>query len=104
MEFATRAFYSDKEAVSQDLQNINTQMVDAIFQTYLGHADYSKFKPGFDPYKIYQMLIWMADGYLHEHQMNGRGWTLDEIMEEFDIWTSMMKKMAYKEEYLDECN
>lgn len=104
MEFAMRAFYSDKEAVSDDLKNINVQMLDMIFEMYLSHVDYSKFREDADPYKLYQMLIWMADGYFHEHQMSRQSWTLEELMAEFDIWMTMLKKTAYKEEYLDECN
>lgn len=104
MDFAMRAFYSDREAVSEDLNDINTQMKLNLYQTYFSHVDYSKFIDEADPYKVYEMIIWMGDGYLHEYQISHLSWSLDELMEEFKSWMRLLRKALYKEEYQHECN
>lgn len=97
LEFSMRAFYSEKEDVSGDLKDKNMEERDKLFQMYFSHIDMSKFKEGIDPYKIYKILVWMTDGYLHERQMNHQDWNLDALMKEFKEWINMMKVMVYKE-------
>lgn len=103
-EFSLRAFYSEKEEVSEALNNQNAEERDNLYGTYFSHIDKTKFKEEINPYKIYQMLVWMTDGYLHERRMNGKGWELNELMDEFNIWMDTMKNMVYKEEYRNGCD
>ena len=95
MDFAMRAFYSEKEDVSDDLRNHNFVQQDVIYQAY-----FSKFKDGISPHEICKMLIWMADGYLHEARMLGQQPDMDVMMAEFTKWMEMFRKFVYKEEYL----
>lgn len=104
MDFAMRAFYSDREAVSDDLKDIHTQMKKDLYQTYFSHIDYSKFIDEAEPYKVYEMLLWMGDGYLHEYQISHQSWSLEELMDEFNSWIRLLKKALYKEEFQHECN
>lgn len=102
MDFAMRAFYSEKEDVSDDLKAVNTTQEDALYKMYFGSVDMHKFKDGAEPYHVFKMLRWMADGYLHDVQMSGKPVVLEEMMAEFGLWIGMMKKLMYKEEYQDE--
>lgn len=99
LEFAIKAFYSEKEAVSDALKNINTFQEEALYQTYFGNIDTFKFKEGIEPFKIFKMLRWMGDGYIHDKEMSGEKLDIDELLEEFNDWMDMMKKLVYKEEY-----
>lgn len=99
MDFAVRAFYSDKETVSEDLKTVNTMQEEILYQTYFGHIDTFKFRDGIEPFKVYKMLRWMGDGYIHDIQMSGREFDIDELLNEFNDWMDMMKKLVYKEEY-----
>ncbi len=100
MDFAMRAFYSEKEDVSNDLRNHNFVQQDVIYQAYFSHIDASKFKDGISPHEICKMLIWMADGYLHEIRMLNQDPDMDALMTEFTKWMDMFRKFVYKEEYL----
>ena len=42
------------------------------------------------------MLIWMADGYLHEARMLGQQPDMDVMMAEFTKWMEMFRKFVYK--------
>ena len=100
MDFFTRAFYSQKEDVSGEVNTVLAQQVTAIYADYFAHVDFSRFRPDVNPQQIIQMLIWMTDGYLHEKRRAGSAIKLDELMNQFHTWTLYFKRIAYKEEYL----
>lgn len=100
LEFSLRAFYSEREDVSDALKAANTAAIDESFGAYFGNIDFSKFKADADPERILRMLVWLMDGYLHERQMQGKDLCLEEIERELERWMEMFKKLAYKEEYL----
>ena len=89
-----------RASVSDDLRNHNFVQQDVIYQAYFSHIDASKFKDGISPHEICKMLIWMADGYLHEARMLGQQPDMDVMMAEFTKWMEMFRKFVYKEEYL----
>lgn len=60
LDFALRAFYSEKEDVSDELKNVNTMQEDVLFQICFGHIDTYKFKEDIEPFKVYKMLRWMG--------------------------------------------
>lgn len=100
LDFAMRSFYSEKETVSEELKSVNRNYIKEAFHIYFSHVDFSKFKDGTDPYQIYQMLIWMADGYLHQLQMQQISPKLPELENEFLKWSDFFKKISYKEDFL----
>lgn len=101
LQFAVRAFYSENEMVSDALKSVNTMQEEMLYQMYFGHIDAFKFREGVEPFKVYKMLRWMGDGYIHDKQMCGKDVDIDEMLEEFNGWMDMMKKLVYKEEYQD---
>ena len=99
MEFVMRAYYSQNEGVSDDVQKGVQVELQQSFQTYFKHVNFNKFKDGVDPSYVYRMLVWMSDGFLHEVQSRREVLDVDMIMNEFYKWSEMFKKMVYKEEY-----
>lgn len=100
MDFALRAFFSQKEDVSEKLNEIIKKAMDETYIKYFRNIDAYKFKKGVDPKKIVQMLTWMADGYLHEKQRCNSPIVLEDFMREYRSWADMFKKIVYKEEYI----
>lgn len=100
LDFGMRSYYSEKEEVSDDLRAVHLEVIDGSYGKYFGNINFSRFKEGTDPGKIFRMLVWMMDGYLHEQQMHGRELSLDDIGRELDGWMDMLKRISYKEEYL----
>ena len=99
LDFAMRAFYSENEIVSDTLKSFNTMQEEVMYQMYFGHIDTYKFKDSVEPFKVYKMLRWMGDGYIHDKQMAGKAIDINELLKEFNDWMDMMKKLVYKEEY-----
>lgn len=103
MEFSMRAFYSDKEAVSEKLKAMTLDYEETAFQKYFARLDMYKFKEeAGDFIYIYKMLRWMADGYMHDLQMAGKPIEVETLANEFDRWMRMIKRLVYKEEYQDD--
>lgn len=100
MEFSIRSFYSQKEEVSDDVKKKIREEIGHKYDQYFGNINLCKFKDGVDPAEIFQMFIWIVDGYIHEQQMRNEPFCLDEIDKMFTNWTEMFKQIAYKEEYL----
>ena len=100
MEFTMRAFYSQKEDVSDEMNRKMQTATAEMHAAYFKNIDFFKFKDGVNPQDVIQMLTWMADGFLHEKQRTETSFDLDELMKKYDAWADMFKKMSYKEEYL----
>ena len=69
------------------------------YDTYFKNLELSKFKEEIDPERIYHMLVWMTDGYLHSRQMEGKPIEIEDIKKEFTQWAAMFRSIAYKEEF-----
>lgn len=100
LEFSIRSFYSEKEEVSGNLKTMNKTRTEKNYEHYFSKINYGKFKEEINPDDIFKMLVWMADGYIHECQMHNKPFCLDTFNEVFENWTKMFKQIAYKEEYL----
>lgn len=104
MEFSIRSYCSQNEAISEELQKRLGQEYEKVFSTYFSHIDFQPFKDDINPMNIYQMLVWMADGYFREVQRMGKVLEIEDFMAEFNKWKEMFRKISYKEEYLNEAN
>ena len=72
----------------------------AGFDTYFQKIDFTPFKETVDPKKIYQMLIWLSEGYLLEKRRMNLPVSFEDMLREFDQWKEMLRKISYKENYL----
>lgn len=103
LEFAMRAFYLEKEVVAKQVNTFNNQQEDLLYSVYFGQIDEYKFKAGVEPYRVYKMIRWMADGFVHDMRISGEALNLEVMEKAFNEWLALMKKLAYKEEYQDGC-
>ena len=99
MRFSIRCFYSQKEDVSDEIQTEISNGKSKKYDTYFKNLELSKFKEEIDPERIYHMLVWMTDGYLHSRQMEGKPIEIEDIKKEFTQWAAMFRSIAYKEEF-----
>lgn len=99
LPFSMRAFYSMHQPVSDDVHTKLIRGLDQSYQLYFQNLDMSKFQDGISPLQIFNMLLWMTDGYLHIRDMAGLPVDLDDIDRKFNLWCQMLKKVSYKEEY-----
>lgn len=100
MSFVLKAYYSQKETVTEDINQLIEETTSMTFDTYFKNIDWYKFKDDVNPRVIYKMLIWIADGYMMDKQRTQTNVSLDEMLHDFNEWKTMFKKMSYKEEYL----
>ena len=100
MEFCMKAYYMNDENIAEEITQDIQQKVNTMFADYFSHIDLFKFKEGIDPFYIFQMLQWMADGYIRTKQKTKEKLDINEIMEGYDRWEEMFKQIVYRKEYL----
>ena len=100
MSFVMKAYYSHKEAVTEDINHMIDETISTTFDIYFKNTDWSKFRDEIDPQQIYQMLLWMIDGYMLDKQRTQQDISVEDMLVDFNSWKNMFKKMCYKEEYL----
>ncbi len=98
-EFYVRAFCSQREDVSPELDSRLAEMTDTLFATYFKHIDFSKFRDDVSPREIIDMLTYMSDGHLHDLQRTNQPFDLPNLMKRYRRWSLLLKRIAYKEEY-----
>ncbi len=98
MEFSIRSFYSDKEEMSDDLKKKTREGIRSNYNQYFSKINLGKFKDGVGPTEIFQMFIWLVDGYTQ--QMSNEPINLDNVGIMLANWTEMFKRIAYKEDHL----
>ncbi len=99
MDFCVRAYYPEHKDVKDAMNSWTQGQIDLMFSKYFCNIRLDKFRDDVSPKKVLDMMIWMADGYLHQQRSLRKPIDIDEFMLEFDEWCVMFKKYAYKEEY-----
>lgn len=99
MKFAVKYFYSKDENVSQESNKKIFEFDSNIISNYFNHIDLSKFREDVDPQKIFEILLYMGDGYLNYIQMSGQEINIDKVMNEYLGYMELIRKVAYKEEF-----
>lgn len=100
LNFTIKAFFSQKESVSKEMNEVIMKTIDSVFDVYFEHIDVNRFKDDMNPKQICQMLLWMGEGYLLEKVRLNQPLNVGEILKDFNDWKIMFKNMCYKEEYL----
>lgn len=99
LDFSIRAFYPEHKDVKDTMNGWTQTQIDLMFSTFFKNVRLDKFRDGVEPKKVVDMMIWMADGYLHQQRSMSRAIDIDALMVEFDEWCEMFKRYAYKEEF-----
>lgn len=99
LDFSIRAFYPEHKDVKDAMDGWTQYQIDYMFKTYFKNVRLDKFKDDVDPLYILNMLIWMADGYMHQQRSLRRPIEIDDLMDELNRWCEILRLYAYKEEY-----
>lgn len=70
------------------------------FDTYFKNIDFTPFKEEINAKKIYQMMLWLSEGYINEKKRMNMPIILEDFLSDFVSWKALFKKMCYKEVYL----
>ena len=97
-EFTLRAYYADHRDIRDLMANWTTRQVDLMFDRFFKNVDFSRFRDDVEPRKVLDMLIMLGDGYLHQTMLNREKLDLSDFMNEFRLWTSILRDWAYKRE------
>lgn len=99
LEFSEKVIMKSDEEAGVEIRKEITEYTSQRFTEFFAHIDYSRFRDGIDPMKLMRMLTWMAEGYMFENNQAGKKVNLDQMMNEYQDWVTMFRKIAYKEEW-----
>lgn len=99
LEFSIRAFYPEHKDVKDTMNSWTQRQIDLMFAAYFKNVDFSRFLDDIDPKYVLNLLIWLADGYLHQQRALHQRLNMDDMMDEMRRWCDMLKAYSYKEEY-----
>ena len=99
LEFAVRAWFCSDREVAPAVRGWLNRMRAELFDTWFTGIDASKFRPGVEPRRVLDMLVYLTDGYLHQRMMAGLPVDLPAILEEYRVWCAALRRYAYKEEF-----
>lgn len=99
LDFSIRAFYPEHKDIKDTMDGWTQAQVDLMFSRFFKNVRFDRFRDDVSPRRVLDMLIWMADGYLHQQRCLKKPIDIDALMDEFAEWCAMLKAYAYKEEY-----
>lgn len=99
LEFSIRAYYPEHKDIKETMDGWTQRQIDLMFSTYFKNVRFDRFRDDVDPKYVLNLLIWMADGYLHQQRALHQRIDIDDMMDEMYRWCEMLKGYAYKEEY-----
>lgn len=99
-DFILRSFQSQNDEVSLTIQQKIAKETELIYQQYFQDIDLSKFNKEISPQEILNLLVYAVSGYVNQLQKYNQPLSVNKIMDNFIKWTNLLKKVAYKEEYL----
>lgn len=99
LEFSIRAFYPEHKDVKDTMNDWTQRQIDFMFAAYFKNVRFDRFRDDIDPKYVLNLLIWLADGYLHQQRALHQRLDMDAMMDEMYRWCDMLKAYSYKEEY-----
>lgn len=99
LEFSVGAFYPEHKDIKDTMDGWTQRQIDLMFSTYFKNVRFDRFRDDIDPKYVLNMLIWMADGYLHQQRALHQRLDMDGMLDEMYRWCDMLKTYTYKEEY-----
>ena len=99
LEFSIRAFYPEHKDIKDTMDGWTQRQIDLMFSTYFRCVRFDRFRDDIDPKYVLDLLIWLADGYLHQQRALHQRLDMDAMLDEMYRWCDMLKAYSYKEEY-----
>lgn len=100
VNFSLGLFYPEHRDASRGLADWFSRQTDAMLDRYLVNVRLDKFRDDVDPRHVMDMLVWLADGWLHQRRSRGQRIDLAAMAQEMEAWCEMLRTWSYKEEYL----
>ena len=99
LDFSLRMYYTTDKEIAPSIQNAIVKMTNILFDRYFSDIDTQKFKPGISPQMVLNQMIYLCDGYLHQQMLRHQPISMENILQQYNIWKAILKQYAYKEEY-----
>ena len=99
LEFCVRAYYPEHREVRDRMNSWTQKQVDGMWNRFFKNVRLDRFRDGVDVRHVNELLIWLADGYLHQKRSRGEPIDLDDMLLHMEEWCAMLRAWAYKEEY-----
>lgn len=99
-EFSARVFYHSAMPAGPAVDRYLLRLTDELCNKYFAKVDTTRFRPECTPRQAIDLLMYLADGYLHAQMMAGKPLDIDAMYENYDIWQDMVRRYVYREEYL----
>ncbi len=99
LDFSLRMYYTTDKEIAPSIQNAIVKMTNILFDRYFSDIDTQKFKPGISPQMVLNQMIYLCDGYLHQQMLQHQPISMENILQQYNIWKAILKQYAYKEEY-----
>lgn len=99
LSFSIRAFYPEHRDVKDTMNRWTQRQVDVMFERFFKNVDWGRFRDDVDPRHVLDMIIWLADGWMHQRWASHEAIDLDVLMAEFLSWCDMLRAWAYKPEH-----
>lgn len=100
VDFSVRSFYARHRDVAMPVAKFMSDLMDDMFDVYLAHVRWDKFREDVTPREVVDMLLWLTDGYMHGRIMAGERVDLDDVVAKVKSWLVLLKRATYREEYV----
>lgn len=90
------AYWSNDERIIDIVKNKVISYDNFNIYEYTDNVDKSKFKNEEDIHKVIEMLSLMLDGYIQNKLKMNKDIDINEMMNKYNIWTSLLKEAVYK--------
>lgn len=97
LAFSLRAFYPAHREVKDSMGLYNYGKADEMIERFFSGVDYAKFRRDVDPRHVASMMVWLADGWMHQRIAMGEPVDMGVLLEEFRAWCSMLRAYAYED-------
>lgn len=97
-DFSINAVSDKSSGLSKQWASYMNDALYNSFDIYFKNIDTTKFKKDVDPKQIYQMMLWMSEGYINEKKRMNTPIILEDFLADFKTWEILMKKACYKED------
>lgn len=94
--FIIVAYWSNDERIIDIVKNKVISYDKFNIYEYTDNIDKSKFKNEEDIHKVIEMLSLMLDGYIQNKLKMNKDIDINEMMNKYKIWTSLLKEAVYK--------
>lgn len=99
MLFLVKSYFEDSPVVKPYLNKIYGEIMQNSISHFLKRCDSSKFKEDINLEQVLNIILWMADGFMHS-KANLSLDNLNHINDEWLEHVELLRKQFYKKEYL----